>query len=106
MHDLLARQMFGQGTASRLSGRLLDGRAHMHWPLCEARLQILDRQLHLRELAIELLGGAAVLLALEARDLKAQLLELEFLGKHERFGDFQLRAALGEGGIALDENAL
>ena len=57
------------------------------------RLEILERQLHLSDLGIELLGGAAVLHALQACDLKAQLLELEFLKEKKCFGGFELRAA-------------
>jgi len=56
--------------------------------LGEARLEILQSQLHLVDLGIELLGGASVFHALQACDLKAQLLELEFLGDDESFGDF------------------
>jgi hypothetical protein len=56
-------------------------------------------QLYLDELLIELLGGAAVLHALQAGDLKAQLLQLKLLGNQQRFGDL-------ERGTALEHQAL
>jgi hypothetical protein len=97
--------MFGQGASHGLCLWLLRHRAHLEGLLRKTGFQILDRELHLRELAIELLGGAAVPLALQAGDLKAQLLELEFLREDERFGGFELGAALGKRGVTLEENA-
>jgi len=83
-----------QRPPSRLLGRLLRCGSHLEWLGSEACLQILNRELHLQQFPIELFGGAAVLHALQVRDLKAQLLELEVLGDQEGFGGFELDAAL------------
>ena len=69
----------GKARRTGFSGGSFGVGSHLEGLLRKTGLQILDRELHLHELAIELLGGAAVLLALQAGDLKAQLLELEFL---------------------------
>ena len=81
MQELFAGKLGRQWSTSGLRGRLLRCRSHLEGLLGKACLQILDRELHLHELSIELLGGAAVLHALQICDLKAQLLELKFLGK-------------------------
>ena len=80
VQDHLAGKLGRQWPTSRLLGRLLRSRSHLDGLCGEARLEILDRELHLHKLPIELLGGATVLHALEVSDLEAQLLELEFLG--------------------------
>ena len=80
VHDLLARKLGRQGPTSGLLGRLLRRRSHLEGLGGKACLEILDGELHLHKLPIELLGGAAVLHALQVRDLEAQLLELKFLG--------------------------
>jgi len=83
VNDLLARQSRRQRASCWLSlGRLLR-RSGLLREGCSSGLQILQGQLHLSELTVQLLGGAAVPGALEAGDLKAQLLQLDLLGDHE-----------------------
>src|SRR5215831_13697912 len=93
-----------QRSTRRLYGRVFRDGPQMFGLLSETRLEILKRQLHLRDLGIELLGGAAVPYALQARDLEAQLLELKFLRDDERFGSFEGGAARGECGLTLSDN--
>ena len=80
VQDLFSRKLGRQWPTSRHLKRLLRRGSHLKWLLSKACLQILDRELHLHELSIELLGRATVLHALQICDLEAQLLELKFLG--------------------------
>jgi hypothetical protein len=77
MHDLLTRQLGRQRPTHRLGGRLNDWGRHGRWSRGLARLQIFERKLELGDLRVELLGGASVLLALQPRQLEAQLLDDE-----------------------------
>ena len=83
-----------QRSAGRLRSWLLRLRTHLGWPLGQTRLQILDRQLHLDELLIELLGRTAKSFPLEHCDLEPQLLELQLLRNAQRLCHFERAAAL------------
>jgi hypothetical protein len=77
MHDLLARQLGRQQPTHGLGGRHNDWSDHGRRSCGLARLQIFERELELGDLRVELLGGASVLLALQPRQLEAQLLDDE-----------------------------
>ena len=83
-----------QRSTHRLCGKLFRNWPQVFGLLGKTRLEVLQGELHLRDLGIELLGGAPILHALQAGDLKAQLLEFEFLRDEARFGGFERRAVL------------
>jgi hypothetical protein len=63
------------------------------------RFSILEREFQLRDLGIELLGGAPELHALQARELEAQLLDLDIAGDQDRLDGL-------EGGLLLADETL
>src|ERR1700676_110353 len=75
----MRRQWAARGLGGKLS-------CYRYWPgrqRCLPRFGILERQLELSDLGVKLLGGAAELHALQARELKAQLLDLDVAGDQD-----------------------
>ena len=83
MHDLLARQMIGQGTTNRMLpgvGSCRHDRALQNRPRRRALLDILERQLQLVDGGVELLRRLPELHPAQLRQLRLQLLDHEQMG--------------------------
>jgi hypothetical protein len=104
MHDLVPRQMRRQRPAAGLPALRRDRRLGLLWAGAGGRrgtgrflrLQLLQPQLELLELAGHLLRRAAVLLAPQAGDLELELLDLQRLGHQARSGGRELFSLRGD----------